>query len=445
MSLFLMGVFTFLSQYSAAVDEEPLNIQEVQTNLGVTAWLVESHSLPMVSVEVAFKAGAAYDPRGKRGVAGLMAGLLSEGAGGFNSQDFQEQVEGLGMRLHTGTGLLGVNIGMDALPEVIDDAFHLFSLAIQEPEFTEKDFTRLKDAALAVRGRVEESPKRLALEAFANLVYGRHHAYASPVPGTEATLKNITLKDVRRQHKKMFTRRNMVISVVGAITPQRLKALLEKHFKNLPQGKALPVIQAPTMQPAAVYKKVKDIPQTTIVMGHKGLNREDEDYFAALFANHILGGGGFTSLLMEEVREKRGLVYSIHSAFEPLPFWGSFRIVAQTKNETAQQVVNIVHEEIKKLQKEGVPQQRYEDALSYLVGSFPLRLDSNADILNYLTFMQTEGLPKDYMNNWTDRIRAVTLKDVHQVFKKRLMPENMAIVWLVTLIMLPLRKLNKKH
>lgn len=408
---------------------DAMDIQKVTTPSGITAWLVESHSLPMVSVEVAFRAGSAFDPQGKGGTANLTAALLTQGAGELDAAAFQKEKDRLGARIAAGADTLNITAGFDALAEVTDKTFALFATALKNPTFDKADFTRLKKAVVAGRKRVEEQPRKLAQEAFAEVVYGRYHPYSHPTSGTLRSLENIQVQDIKKYHRKMFTRANMVVSVVGAVTPQELSALLEEHLGDLPKGrKAMAVDQPPQEQPPVRQVIKQDIPQTTIVMGHKGLNRSHDDYFAALVTNHILGGGGFSAQLMQEVREKRGLVYGIYSYFNPMPYWGAFRVVAQTKNQSAGQVVEIVKDEISKLRTQGVSQEDFDAAISYLVGSFPLRLDSNSDILKYLTFMQTENLGVDYMNNWVSNIMQVSRADVRAAARKYMHPDEMAVV-----------------
>ena len=409
--------------------QKAMDIQKVTTPSGITAWLVESHSLPMVSLQVAFRAGSVFDPRGKNGVANLTAGMLTQGAGTLDAEAFQKQKERLGANISASASRLNITAGFDALRDVTDDTFALFAQMLRSPAFNKTDFKRLQKAVMASRKRLPERPRKLAREAFAEVVYGRYHPYSRPTEGTLRSLKKLQVDDVRAYHKKMFTKENMVVSVVGDITPKALSALLEKHLGDMPQGeKRQQVANAPKVQPPARQVIQKDIPQTTVMMGHKGLNRSAPDYFAALVTNHILGGGGFSSQLMQEVREKRGLVYGISSAFRPMPHWGAFTVAAQTKNETAEKVVDIVKKEIHKLRENGVSQEVYDAAISYLVGSFPLRLDSNGDILSYLTFMQTEQLGMDYMNDWVAKIKAVSRKDIRKAAQKRLKPDDMAVV-----------------
>ncbi len=426
----LMTVLCLTNPFVAtATDEKIVPIQELTTPSGLKIWLTESHSLPMVSVEIAFRGGAVFDLEDKKGLANLTAEMLTQGAGKLSSKEFLEQTERLGANIGSDVDDLTININLQSLAENFDASFALLALAIKKPAFNKPDFVRLKQAILAGRKRIKESPSQLANEAFDALVYGRYHPYGQPLQGVESSIKKITRRDIEKYHDKMFTQKNMIISVVGAIKPEEIIKLVEFHFAKLPKGKLVnkPTI-VPKEQPPVLKKITLNVPQTTIIMGHKGLSRTDDDYFAALFMNHILGGGGFSSILMEEVREKRGLAYGIYSYFDPMPFWGAYQTVVQTKNESAYEVVELVKEEINNVINNGVTAEQYDAALDYLVGSFPLRLDSNEDILSYLTFMQTEELGIDYLDKWVAQIKAVSRDDIKAVAKKRLRTDEMIVV-----------------
>lgn len=412
-----------------AADTPVVPIQQLKTPSGISVWLVESHTLPMVSVEAAFNAGAMYDPQGKEGVANMTAAMLTQGgAGGLSSEQYLKQTERLGAIVGADADRQVLSVGLQSLSENIDVSFAHFAEAINDPSFDEKDFERVKQALLAGRKRVQENAGKLANEAFDKLIFGRYHPYAHPVMGTDYSLPSMTRKDVKNYYEKMFGRKNMVVSIVGDITPEKAVELVEKHFAKLPKGRSYNVPEAPQTQPPVLQKITLPVPQTSILMGHKGISRQNPDYFAILLMNHIFGSGGFSSILMEEVREKRGLAYGVYSYFEPLPHWGSFQVSVKTKNESAFEVVDLVKAEIEKLKANGVSEEAYQEAMDYMIGSFPLRLDSNNDILTYLTFMQTENMGADYLDKWLDNMRKVSREDVHRVAKKYLNPEDMIVV-----------------
>ena len=412
-----------------AADTPVVPIQQLKTPAGISVWLVESHTLPMVSVEVAFNAGSMYDPQGKEGVASMTAAMLTQGgAGGLSSEQFLKQTERLGAGIAADADTQVLSVGLQSLSENIEASFSHFAEVINNPDFNKKDFERVKQALLASRKRIQENPGKLADEAFNQLVFGRYHPYAHSVIGTDYSLPALTRKDVETYYEKMFGRKNMVVSIVGDITPEKAVELVEKHFAKLPKGRTYNIPEAPQEQPPVLQKITLPVPQTSIIMGHKGISRQNPDYFATLLMNHIFGSGGFSSILMEEVREKRGLAYGIYSYFEPLPHWGAFQVSVKTKNESAFEVVDLVKAEIEKLKENGVSDEAYQEAMDYMIGSFPLRLDSNADILTYLTFMQTENMGADYLDKWLDNMRKVTRDDIHRVAKKYLKPDDMVVV-----------------
>lgn len=404
-------------------------IQQLKTPSGINIWLVESHTLPMVSVEVAFRAGAVYDPQSKQGLANFTATMLTQGgSAGLSSEEFLKQTERLGAGIGADADRQTIGVSLQALSENIDEAFKLYAETIKQPEFNPKDFDRVKEAFLSSRKRIQENPSRLADEAFDTLVYGHNHPYAQPIIGTDYSLPKLSQKDVLAFYKAYFNRKNMAVSIVGDITPEKAIELVETHFADLPKGKPAAALPAPNPQPPVLKKISLDVPQTSVIMGHKGISRAHKDYFAALLMNHIFGSGGFSSILMEEIREKRGLAYGIHSFFEPLPHWGAYQISVKTKNESAYEVVELVKLEVQKLIENGVTEEAYSEAMDYMIGSFPLRLDSNGDILNYLTFMQVEDLGTDYLDKWLENMRAVTQADVHQAAKNYLKPADMVVV-----------------
>ena len=419
-----------MNPLAARADESPVvPIQQLKTKSGINIWLVESHTLPMVSVEVAFKAGSMYDPQGKEGVANMTAAMLTQGGvDGMSSEEYLKQSERLGTAIAADADIQTLSTGMQSLSENVDEAFALFAKALLKPDFNKADFERVKEALLAARKRIQENAGKLASEAFDELIFGRYHPYAHATIGTDYSLPALTRKDVKDYYDKMLNRKNMYVSIVGDITPDQAKTLVEKHLSQLPKGATVKLPAAPKPQPPVLQKLTLAVPQTSIMMGHAGISRQNPDYFAVLLMNHIFGSGGFSSILMEEVREKRGLAYSIQSYFEPLPHWGPFQVSVKTKNESAYQVVDLVKAEIEKLKENGVSQEAYEEAMDYMVGSFPLRLDSNSNILSYLTFMQAEDMGADYLDKWLENMRNVSQEDVHRAAQKYLHPEQMIVV-----------------
>lgn len=399
-----------LFSFSASAVE----IQEVNTPGGITAWLVESDALPMVSVEVAFRAGAAFDPPKRTGLAQYTANLLAEGAGGLNSQQFKEALEKIGAQLTTGANRLDLTLHLTTLANQAEQAFPLLGSAVVSPQFSPDAAKRVQDAMIANIKREKENPGKVAGKLFMKSLYFPH-AYGHATGGTLSSVADLTEKNARWFHRQHFTKSNMVVSVVGNISARQLAPLLDQAFKNLPAGAGYrnQVLAEPLPNFPSLVRQEMQTPQTHIITGQKFIDRSHPLYYAAFVMNYILGGGSFNSRLMEEVREKNGLAYSIYSYFDPLPKGGPFVVALQTAN--ANKALALLRAEINKLRSQKIPQDEFENALSYLQNSFPLRLDSNAKILGYLTTMQMENLGKDYLEKWPQRIAEVTPIEVQQV------------------------------
>jgi len=407
----------------ATVSAEP-KIQELKTAGGLTAWLVESKSIPMISMEIAFRAGSAFEPTDKAGLASLTANLLDEGTENLSDREFKASLERIGARFGAGADKLDLTLTLDTLTEHKEAAFALLADALKNPAFTPAATERLQDMFKAALKRQEEDPGSVARKAFGKALYG-DHPYATPLLGTAESVAALTPDDARAYYAAQVNKANMVIAVVGDISAKALGKLLDEHFAELPAGDARNMMTAVPVVPTAQKIHItRPIPQATVMLGHLGISREHPDYFNVFVMNHILGGGGFSSRLMSEIREKRGLTYGVSSGFSPLPQRGSFVAQLATKNADALPAAKLVEVEIDKMQAAEVSEAEYNDAIDYLTGSFPLRLDSNDKILGYLTTMQMENLGADYLEVWTDKIKAVTRADILAAAKTHLQPKN---------------------
>ncbi|MDD9912879.1 MAG: pitrilysin family protein [Alphaproteobacteria bacterium] len=408
-------------------NSEP-KIQTVTTPKGITAWLVESDSIPMVSMEIAFRAGAAFDPKGKNGLANLTSSLLDEGAGDLDMEAFQQKLESIGARFGAGAGTLDFTVNLTTLSEKKEAAFDLLALALTQPRFDEEAVNRVKDAIMTGLKQAEERPGSFAGKAYQKAQYG-DHPYGNPTSGTLESVPTLTRADIRKFYGEYITKANMVVSVVGDITAEELAKLLDASLADLPAGKKrAEIAEAPQPIVPQVVRIQKDIPQSHVIFGHLGIDRHDPDYFASYVMNDILGGGGFRSRFMDQVREKRGLAYSVYSYFAPMPHAGSFTAQVQTSNDKVDEAINLMKDQMRDIQNKGVEKDEFADDVSYLTGSFPLRLDSNDKILGYLTVMQMENLGKDYLTTWADKVSALKQEDMQRVAKRLLHPENVVTV-----------------
>ncbi len=403
-------------------------IQQLVTPAGVPVWLVESHQIPMISVEVAVRAGTAFEPANEGGIANLTASLLDEGAGEMDSHAFKEAMDLIGMRLGASADLLDVSVNMDTLAEHKGRAFELLGLAMREPRFDDEPVARLKQATVAGLKRSEESPSAVAQKAFGPALFGRH-PYARRVSGSLESVPTLTGAMAKAYHADQFTRKNMVVSVVGDITPDVLLPLVDKALAGLPEGHGRNAVEtgpaAPERQNVHIQKPV---PQATVLVGQFGVPRDNPDFWSVLVMNELLGGGVLTSRLFDSVREKNGLAYDVRSMNVPLPFNGSFVLSVQSDNAKVQKALDLMSAEVDRLRTVEPSQQEYDDVMAFLTGSFPLRLDSNAKILGYLTLMQMEGLGPDYLELWTARVRKVTRGDILRVAQTYLTPDRMTMV-----------------
>lgn len=399
-------------------------IQQLTTPKGVTVWLVESHQIPMVSAEVAFRNGSAFEPAAKAGLANLTASLLDEGAADMDAKAFTEALDEIGARFGASADKLDSSMNLATLSDHKERAFELMGLALREPRFDAADVERVKAAVIAGIRQSEENPQAVASKAFMKAVFG-DHPYGRSSVGEEATVAALTADDLKAWHAAQYTRANMVVSVVGDVTPAEVVKLVDASVSGLPAGTARnAVTEAPVAPEAKVVHLAKDVPQAAVFVGHLGLPREDPDYWVMLVMNDILGaGGGLSNRLFDVVREKNGLVYHVGSSNIPLPHAGVFFVQLQTENGKAQKALDLVKAELVRIQDSLPAPEEFADTVDYLTGSFPLRIDSNAKILGYLSLMQMEGLGPDYLATWVDNVRKVSREDIERVAKRVLHPE----------------------
>jgi zinc protease len=254
------------------------------------------------------------------------------------------------------------------------------------------------------------------------------HPYGRPATGHTATVSKLTAADAQGFHRRHYTRANMTVSLVGDLTPEQAGALVDRAARHLPQGRALPPLAKAAPPFPQVFFVERNIPQTYLRMGHAGVDRRDPDFAAIQVMNYILGGGGFTSRLMQKIRTEEGLVYFVRSHFHPYHRGGMFEVEAQTRNETARRVVDLVRDQIRRLRAFGVEADEFQTAKDFLLGFHPLRTATTADLLSWMTILQMEGLGADYLNTWPERIRAVTREDVFRVANRLLDPAKLVVV-----------------
>ena len=405
-----------------------IEVHKVAGKSGVVAWLVEDRSNPIVSVSFGFRAGGSLDPAGKEGLAELTSVLLDEGAGGMNALAFQKKLENLSISLEFEVGRDQFRGTLRTLSRHRVAAFRMIGLALTEPRFDADAVERMRGNLLASHRRNTQRPNYLARRAFWSSAYP-DHPYGRPVSGTEKSLGAIGRADLKRFVSDNFARDNLFIGVVGDVTPAQLTVLLDTAFGGLPaQQKRRPVPAVAPNLPGGIVVKKFDTPQSVAVFGQPGLPRRHPDYYAAYILNHIIGGGGFTSRLYREIREKRGLAYSVYSYLWPMQRSALFLGAVATRNARVAESVRIVRAEWARMAGEGPTADELAAAKKYITGSYPLRFSSSSRIADMLVGLQFEGLEPDYFARRNGYIERVSLADVRRVARELLKPERLTFV-----------------
>ena len=404
------------------------DIQRVVTPAGAEAWLVQENAVPLVAVEIAFRGGSAQDPDGKEGLASLMSTLFDEGAGDMSASAFQQRLEETAIELSFSSNRDGLTASLRTLPENIDEAFRLLSLALSKPRFDDDAVNRMRGQLSAQIRRNALDPDDLAGRAFFSAAFPGH-PYARPSRGTVQSLAAVTRDDLVAAHKRLMARDNVVIGVVGAITPERLKGLVDGALAGLPAKAGL--TEVPTVAPAGAGRAEVtelDVPQTSIIFGRPGPLRDDDDFIPAYVVNHILGGGTFSSRLFNEVREKRGLAYSVYSYLQPFDHGGLLLGGVATRNDRAGQSIDLIRAEFARMAKDGPTQDELDSAKRYLIGSYALRFDTSSKVANQLVQLQLDHLGIDYITRRNDLVSAVTLDQVKAAAQKLLGDGSLLVV-----------------
>ncbi len=424
----IKALFGALLMVMASPGAGALEVERVISEKGIEAWLVEDHTNPIIALRFAFRGGASLDPDGKDGLADMVSATIDEGAGGLDSQAFQGRLDDLSitLRFDAGRDVFGGNV--KTLTKNRDAAFDLLALALTRPRFDEEPVERIRAQIVAGLKRDMEDPDTVASRTIM-LAFYPSHPYGRLVKGTLESVASISAGDLGRFVDERLALDNLVIGAVGDINPEELAALLDGTFAGLPE-KAAPW-KIPEAEPAATGATLvieKAVPQSAIVFGHEGVKRDSPDFYTAYVMNHILGGGGFTSRLYYEVREKRGLAYSVHSQLYPLDFSALIMGGAGTANAQVSETLDVVRREWRRMADEGVTENELADAKTYMTGSFPLRFTSSGRIASILVGMQLDGLGIDYLDRRNSLIEAVTLDGVNRLAKGLLDPRRLTFV-----------------
>ncbi|MGY9061381.1 MAG: M16 family metallopeptidase [Rhodospirillales bacterium] len=402
--------------------------QQVTSPGGIKAWFVADHTNPILTVKFTFRGGAALDPAGKEGLSNLVSGLLDEGAGDLKSTAFQQTLEDLAIGLSFSSGRDEFGGRMKTLVRNQDTAFKLLRLSLSNPRFDAEPLERIRSQILVGLKQKSEDPHSIASQTLFKTLYPTH-AYGRPTDGTIGSVEGLKASDLRTFVHQRLAKDNLIIGVVGDISAEELGKRLDATFGLLP-AKAAPW-KVKKIDPISKGQTIiidRDIPQSSILVAEKGLMREDPDFYAAYVLNHMFGGGSFTSRLYAEIREKRGLVYSVSTGLYPFDNSALILGSAGTANKRAHETLSVIKAEWDKMATGGVSQKELDDAKTYLTGSFPLRFSSSGRIASMLVGMQSAELPIDYLQTRNSLIEAVTKDDIKRVAKKLLKSENLVTI-----------------
>jgi zinc protease len=421
---FSMAVFCLLNVPQALA----LDIQHWETSNGVKVLFVETHALPIVDVRVTFKAGSSRDGD-LYGVSRLTNALLVDGTGDYSAEDIAQTFESTGAQLgHDSLRDMGfVSLRSLSDREMLDKTIDLFARVMALPSFPQDAIERDRKSMLIGLAERKKDISSVVNDAFFNHLY-RGHPYQHGPQGTEDTLKAITQQDLKDFHARYYVGKNASMAIVGDLTLAQAKKYARQITAYLKPGQAAPAIPA-ILPPEQEQIKTIKIPfkatQTHIQQGMPMLKRSDPDYFSLYVGNHILGGSGFSSRLMQDIREKRGLVYSVYSYFMPMESNGPFEMSLQTSTENAPEAAQLLNSLLDDFIKNGPTEKELEHAQSNITGGFPLKIDSNKKIVDYLGVIGFYNLPLDYLDTFNQRVMAVTVDSIKDAFQRRVHPQSM--------------------
>ena len=413
---------TFLFIVTTAIPDAAtaFTIERVRSDTGVEAWLVEDYTNPIVTVAASFNGGAVQDPVGMAGMASLMSTLFDEGAGSLDSEAFQAKIDALGIKLRFSDDRDRFTARLQTLKTDSEEAFELMRMSLTDLRFEEDSIARMRDALSARLLRRENRPRTRAGIALRTSLFGTH-PYARSLDGTRDGLSSIDRGDLTDHFARLFARDNVKVAVVGAISAGETRAMLEKVFGGLPQSAQLSPI--PEVKPNFGEEIVieENTPQATVILAYPAVSRHSDEFFAAYLMNHILGGGTFSSRLYEEVREKRGLAYSIGSDIENYERASFLTIGTATHPERVDEAIGIIRSEVERIAREGPTLQELNAAKRYVIGAYAINnLDTSENIARALVAMQEEELGIDYLETRVSDINSVTLEEVKAIARKLL-------------------------
>lgn len=408
----------------------PFHIPEIQrivTDNGVEAWLIQEPSTPVIAVSILFNGGAASDPERLTGLSSLAVSLLDEGAGRLNAEKFQEILAEKAINMSFNNGPDNISVDMTTLADNKEKAFELLNTVLTKPRFDRRAVRRVKEQMYAAIESRKGQPTSLVYERWLKQVY-KNHPYSRLLP-TKSGIRGITRANLKGLVRNRFTKDNMYIGVVGNISAEELKPLLETAFANMPDISHVREVPpyTPELSPRIDVLSM-DVPQSAVRFGHRGIARNDPDFYTALLVNYTFGSGGFASRLFKEVREKNGLAYSVGANLSTIKASPMIIGTAGSDNAKMAAAIDIIKAEWKKMEEYGPTEKELKDAKTYLTGSFPLTFSESSGLASFLAGMQYNDLGIDYLNRRNDIMNSVTLEQAQAVARRLFLPDNLFFV-----------------
>jgi zinc protease len=415
---------------SALSAHAAVNIQHWQTNSGAEVYFVENHDLPIVDLSVNFAAGSARDTAEKSGLAGITRYMMTLGAAGMSDEVIANKLADIGAVLGGEFDGDRAALKLRTLSSEREQkqALDVFGKILQKPDFPASVLAREKARIISGLEESATQPEGMVNKAFMTALYGSH-PYSLDESGEIATVAKLSVADLQAFYQQYYRANGAVIAMMGDLSRAQAEAIAESMASGLPKGPANPAIAQVTYPNAPVTQRIAHpASQSHILLGYPGIKRGDPDLFPLYLGNYVLGGGGFVSRLTEEVREKRGLVYSVYSYFMPMAEVGTFQIGLQTKKEQADEALKIVRATLADFLAKGVTDAELKAAKANVIGGFPMRIDSNSKILDYLAVIGFYKLPLNYLDEYNSKVAAVTAAQIKDAFNRRLKPENFVTV-----------------
>jgi zinc protease len=388
----------------------------------------EEHSLPFITFQLLIDSGSRLDPSGQEGLAHLTARGLLLGTSKRSVTAIYGELDFMGALLSASSGRDYATLTLKVLKKDLNKGFDLFMEVLTQPTFPEEELRREVEKTLAAIQSREDQPDEVAEKAFRKALFP-DNPYGHPVEGTKESLPRISREGILQFFRTYYRPNNAILTVVGDIYSEEVKTHLFPRLEKWPRAD-IPKTPFNTAfeKEQKMVKIDRPITQSNIVLGHAGVSRENPDFYALTVMNYVLGGGGFASRLMEEIRNKRGLAYSVASFFDPGKYPGSFQMILQTKNASTREAISLLLQQMEQIRKELISEKELEGAKKYLIGSFPMRLDTQAKLANFLSQVEYFGLGLDYPKKYPNLIRSITREEVLRVAKKYLHPDNYILV-----------------